>query len=338
MPLEFRDVQCRQGDLHLEIKLSFMDGIIVGLTGPNGAGKSLLLELAAGLSTPDAGEVRGPTSWAAAGDSFRSGSPSEVRASIDSALEQDPSLLIVGESFALTDPAYQSKALAAFHQLRRKGAIILLASHDLTLLERHCDEVVVLDRERVIERGDPRLVLQNYRRLVQDSLRRSPSAADLAPSARHRDQRAEIVALQILNSASESTTLVQSGEQVAIQVQLRFREAVSDPVVGILVRSRIGVTVYGTNTELEKVILGPCVGGDEIELNFRFNCDLCPGEYTVTVASHDADGSAHDWLEDAIQFAVSDTRYTAGVANLKAQVTLLQDGLNARRSRSEEGP
>ena len=40
----------------------------------------------------------------------------------------------------------------------------------------------------------------------------------------------------------------------------------------------------------------------------------------MTAASHDPDGLWHDWMEDAVAFSVSDSRYTAGVANLKAQV------------------
>ena len=32
----------------------------------------------------------------------------------------------------------------------------------------------------------------------------------------------------------------------------------------------------------------------------------------------------HDWLEDAVAFAVTDSRYTAGVANLRAQVSYLE--------------
>ena len=322
MPLKFHDIRYQQGDLRLEASLSFMDGTIVGLTGPNGAGKSLFLELACGLRKPDGGRVDGPSNRAIARESLCSGSAGEVRSSIDSALQRKSDLLIVGPSFALTDPAYQAKTLAAFHQLRRSGAIILLASHDLALLERHCDEVVILGQGRVTGRGDPHLVLQDYRRLTHDSLKRSSPAAELAPSARHGDQRAEVVSLRILNSPGEPATLVQSGEQVTIQAHLRFREAIAHPVAGILLRSRIGVTVYGTNTELEKVELGPCAAGDEVKLNFRFECNLCPGEYTVTVASHDPDGAAHDWLEDAIQFTVNDTRDTAGVANLKARVTL----------------
>jgi lipopolysaccharide transport system ATP-binding protein len=50
-------------------------------------------------------------------------------------------------------------------------------------------------------------------------------------------------------------------------------------------------------------------------------CRLCPQSYTITAASHDPDGVWHEWVEDAISFTVSDTRCTAGVANLKAQVT-----------------
>jgi hypothetical protein len=74
------------------------------------------------------------------------------------------------------------------------------------------------------------------------------------------------------------------------------------------------------NTELERVKLGPLEAGETARVTYRFRCDLCPGEYTVTAASHDPDGVWHDWMEDAVAFSVADSRYTAGVANLKAQV------------------
>jgi lipopolysaccharide transport system ATP-binding protein len=105
-----------------------------------------------------------------------------------------------------------------------------------------------------------------------------------------------------------------------IAVTVRFEAAVDDPVVGVMIRTRIGFEVYGTNTELEKVKLGPCASGDTRRVVFRFRCDLCPQEYTVTAASHDPDGVWHDWLEDAVAFRVVDDRYTAGVANLRARV------------------
>jgi Wzt C-terminal domain len=65
---------------------------------------------------------------------------------------------------------------------------------------------------------------------------------------------------------------------------------------------------------------GNLAPGDGLQVEFRFRCDLCPGEYTLTAASHDADGTAHDWIDDAVAFVVADSRYTAGVANLRAKV------------------
>ena len=56
-------------------------------------------------------------------------------------------------------------------------------------------------------------------------------------------------------------------------------------------------------------------------MSFHFRCELCPQEYTLTVASHDPDGVWHEWLEDAVAFLVTDSRYTAGVANLRAQAS-----------------
>ena len=112
----------------------------------------------------------------------------------------------------------------------------------------------------------------------------------------------------------------QSGEEVSVRVVVRFRDEVDSPVIGIMIRTRIGLEVYGTNTELEKLALGRCLAGETVAVRFNFVCDLCPKEYTLTAASHDPDGTAHDWVDDAVAFIVADSRFTAGVANLRARV------------------
>jgi len=78
--------------------------------------------------------------------------------------------------------------------------------------------------------------------------------------------------------------------------------------------------VYGTNTRIENTQLGDFRAGDELEVDFRVECWLTPQPYTLTVATQNADGSSHDWLDDAIAFDVLDTRVAAGVANLRAKV------------------
>ena len=320
MPLDLRGIHCRIGDLALDVDLSLRGGMLVVLAGPNGSGKTILLEIAAGLRQPDSGDVVCSGSLEIARSSLVSAEPLEIRRSIDDALARRPDVLLIGASFALSDPDYQARTLSAIDAARRRGMLTILISHDLALPPRHCDEVVLMEAGRVVDRGDPRIVLDGYRDRIESRRRTRSGPSTIEPSSRHGDGRAEISDIKMIDSRGNAVGLIRNGEAVSARVRVRYLERVADPVIGILIRSRVGVNVYGTNTELENAVIGPCAAGDEIELDFRFNAALCAQDYTLTVASHDPDGTAHEWLEDAIAFTVTNTRYTAGVADLKAQV------------------
>jgi lipopolysaccharide transport system ATP-binding protein len=113
---------------------------------------------------------------------------------------------------------------------------------------------------------------------------------------------------------------VASGEPITVRVRSRFHAPKSDPMVGILLRTRIGMDVYGTNTRIEQISLGEFQANDELVVDFHLECWLTPQQYTLTVATQNSDGTSHDWLDDAIAFEVVDTRVAAGVANLRAKV------------------
>lgn len=192
---------------------------------------------------------------------------------------------------------------AVVPRIQAAGSTALIAPASSPLLNQLADEVWVLADGDVKERGHASAVLQS-----------------LNPTMRRGDGRAEVLGIETLDANDQPTRTFASGHAAAIRIRVRFSAEVATPVIGIMIRTRIGMEVYGTNTELEQVQVGPCAPGDERTLTFRFQCDLCPGFYTLTAASHDPDGVWHDWLEDAISFNVSDTRYTAGVANLRAKV------------------
>ena len=233
-----------------------------------------------------------------------------------------PGDYVLDHSLSRADVLTRSKAVARLVELRRAGATIALISHDEALLESCADEIWWLRGGSLIARGDPGDVLARYRRHVAEVLRRSGEnqLPRLSPTMRNGDGRAELQSVELLGENGDPATVFRSGEPVAVRVTVRFAKAVADPVVGIMIRTRIGLNVYGTNTELEQLPLGPLDAGARLAVTYSFDCDLCPGEYTITAASHDRDGVWHDWMEDAVAFTVSDSRYTAGVANLKARV------------------
>src|SRR5215472_17287748 len=197
-------------------------------------------------------------------------------------------VILINQTFARQDLVVREKAAVAIDRIRRAGGTILVATHDEALVHRVCDEVWWIHRGRLAERGDPRQVLALYRKHVAEELRAwgETVTAPLAPKVRRGDGRAEIVRVETVGESGKPTMVWRSGERAVVKV-------------------------------------APCSAGTTIELAFAFWCELCPQEYTVTVASHDPDGIWHDWLEDAVAFSVSDVRHTAGVANLRTQVSLL---------------
>jgi lipopolysaccharide transport system ATP-binding protein len=229
---------------------------------------------------------------------------------------------VLDYALSRADAVTKSKAVARLVRLRRAGATIALVSHDEALLESCADEIWWIRDGALIARGDPADVLTRYRRHVAEALRASGEGQlpRLSPTMRNGDGRATLEQVELLGGNGQPATVFRSGEEIAIRVTVRFARAVADPVVGIMIRTRIGLNVYGTNTELEQLKLGPVQTGDRVRVSYRLPCDLCPGEYTVTAASHDPDGVWHDWMEDAVAFSVTDSRYTAGVANLRARV------------------
>jgi len=294
-----------------DLEVSAPDGAIIGVIGEDGAGKSRLLRLAAGLEKPTSGSVDGP--------------PSARLLGPDDLLNLSPAgALLLDHALARRDLLVRERAAVALGRMCRSGTTVLLVSHEEELLRRLCDEIWWLHQGKLAGQGDPAEILTAYRRHVGARLRAWGESMQpgLVPRLRRGDGRAEVLRVEAIGEGGASTLVWRSGELAVIRVSVRFREPVNDPVLGIMIRSRAGLNVYGTNTELENLKAGPVREGDILRVSFAFRCELCPQEYTLTVASHDPDGVWHDWLEDAVAFSVTDSRYTAGVANLRARVTL----------------
>jgi ABC-type polysaccharide/polyol phosphate transport system ATPase subunit len=245
-----------------------------------------------------------------------------VRLAFSTAIHVDPEILIVDEALAVGDAVFANRCVRKFQELRERKITVLFVSHDLGLVKQLSDRAILLLNGRIAAQGAPNDVINRYIGLVL-AKEESKSKKDdrIHASFRHGDGSSEILSVEILNARGEPATAVTGGEPIIVRVRSRFHQAKSDPMVGILIRTRIGMDVYGTNTRLERVRLGDFEPGDELEVDFAVECWLTPQQYTLTVATQNADGTSHDWLDDAVAFDVVDTRAAAGVASLRAQVT-----------------
>jgi len=257
-----------------------------------------------------------------------------LRLAFSAAIHVEPEILVVDEVLAVGDAIFVNRCVQKFEEMRRRGVTVLLVTHDIGLVKLLCDRAMLLYRGRSLALGGPSEVVNRYNGLVlerqRDFLEANPqprpeqpaagSAEPLLYSFRHGDRQAEVVRVELLNQAGKPARAFCSGEGMQVRVEVRFHEPHPRPVVGIMIRTRIGMEVYGTNTEVEQAGPGPAGRGDAIEVTFEFPCRLTAQEYTLTVATQSHDGTSHDWLDDVLTFQVVDTRRAAGVANLEARV------------------
>jgi len=244
-----------------------------------------------------------------------------VRLAFATAIHVDPEILVVDEALAVGDAVFANRCVRKFEELRQRKITVLFVSHDLGLVKQLSDRAILLLNGRIEAQGAPSDVINRYIGLVLEKQQaRQTKEQRFAASYRHGDGSSEILGVELLNAAGQPVTSAASGEPVTVRVRSRFHQPQCDPMVGILIRTRIGMDVYGTNTRIERVHLGSYQAGAEVEVDFHFECWLTPQQYTLTVATQNPDGTSHDWLDDVIAFDVVDARAAAGVANLRAKV------------------
>ena len=257
-----------------------------------------------------------------------------VRLAFATAIHVNPDILIVDEALAVGDAVFANRCIRKFEELRERKTTVLFVSHDLGLVKQLSNRAIFLLNGRIEAEGEPKHVIDKYIGVVlerQKAFEQADRRAHPAATNRHGDGSSEIVDVTLLDENQRPAGVVSSGELVTLRIRTSFRRRIVEPMVGILIRNRIGMEIYGTNTKIEQIDLGTFEAGEELDIDFQFECWLTPQHYTVTVATQYPDGSSHDWLDDVLSFEVLARRQAAGVTDLRAQIAW-------RKSISHESP
>ncbi len=342
-----------------DISFSVDRGEIVSLVGPNGCGKSTLLQVISGILQPTTGRVvtRGRVAallelgagfnpeftgrenvfingeimgigFAEIGEFMNRpvkeySSGMYVRLAFSTAIHVNPDILIVDEALAVGDAVFANRCIRKFEELREKKTTVLFVSHDLGLVKQLSHRAIFLLNGRIEAQGEPKHVIDKYIGLVlerQKAFDQRDKRTNILASNRHGDGASVVHDVELLDQTGRACGVVESGETITIRIRVAFNQPRAEPMVGILIRNRIGMDVYGTNTRIEQIDLGRFDPGEELQIDFTFECWLTPHQYTITVATQHLDGSSHDWLDDVLTFDVLSRRQAAGVTDLRARV------------------
>jgi hypothetical protein len=139
-------------------------------------------------------------------------------------------------------------------------------------------------------------------------------AADMTQATEGRWGTGEvrIDSVALLADAGQPTHIFHTGERVSIRLEVTARHPIGDFVFGIGFYTAEGVSIYGTNTDIEEYAAAELSGSATVEFTID-SLDLVEGTYKLDVAVHRRDGAPYDYHRLLYTFRVKSRLKDVGI-------------------------
>ncbi len=242
-----------------------------------------------------------------------------VRLGFSVAVHSDPDILLIDEVLAVGDASFQNKCFKKLSEFKKEGKTIILVTHDLDAIARHCDRAVLFEGGSISRTGDPNSVVNHYYKIILggndlSSYAVSPEGSSINSSAaagkpeldkfleeipltdqciyrrsynknedRFGDRRAEIVDYLIVCKDIVDPTIIQSGDKIDLYLKISFHNSIGNLRYGFLIKTIDGVKIYGWNTQFDGVSVGPAHGSNMQIIKFSIKMNLTGGDFFIDI-------------------------------------------------------
>ena len=264
----------------------------------------------------------------------------------------EPDVLIIDEALAVGDVKFQAKCFERLRQLKSKGTSILLVTHSSEQIINHCDKAVLIDSGKQIESGEPKFIVNKYLDILfgkscseESVLPSSPLKINSAAKGvlsqkedmfythpnyneheyRWGDGKAKIIDYILSTTSGVHPSKITSGEKVTLSFSVYFIKNLIRPIFGITLKTKEGIYICGTNSELLLIRDAQMQGkeGTVAIITATFECKLAQGDYFISlgVATQNAEEVIpHDRRYDSIHIYVEPVNSFYGLADLNMQL------------------
>jgi lipopolysaccharide transport system ATP-binding protein len=230
-----------------------------------------------------------------------------LRLAFSVVISVDPQILIVDEALAVGDAAFQRKCIRRISELTDAGVTLLFVSHDTETVKRICARSLYLRNGQMRMLGDAKEVCIEYERDLFGASRHAPASTtsataepkkskgrfdpELHASAEksYGDGRAVIESIAVAETSGEHVNVIPIGAEFIVAYAVKFFDTVATPVFGMMITTREGVCVFGSNTTDLEVSKRDFVANDTLQVSFKLTNNLGPGIYYLTCGIHSKD-------------------------------------------------
>jgi ABC-type polysaccharide/polyol phosphate transport system ATPase subunit len=199
-----------------------------------------------------------------------------VRLAFATAIQVDAEILLIDEVLAVGDAAFQQKCFEEFFRLKREGKTIVFVSHDMYSVERFCHRAMLMEHGVMRQIGDPHTIARAYHKLNFGHLPHDAPAGDASATG------TVIADAWFENTAGERIAEVSQEEPLRMCFEVRFAEALEDPVFAATLRTELGHTIVVARSDERGGTSGSFGAGDSAVARFEMPAWLTPSRYLLT--------------------------------------------------------
>lgn len=244
-----------------------------------------------------------------------------MRLGFSLAVHTKPDILLIDEVLAVGDASFVAKCKSKISELRKSGTTLLLVTHDLASVETWCDEALWIHQGEVMERGDPRRVIDCYRTYLEsereDELAEEEErAVEIADTGDEEDgvataperwgsREIEILSVRLVDTTGGPQRVFHPDDALTVCIEYYNHAGLStdEVVFGVALHRNDGLMIHGSNTSLERVEI-PQLGESGKVLYTIDRIGLLEGDYGIDVAVHREDGYPFDYRRNEARFSI----------------------------------
>jgi homopolymeric O-antigen transport system ATP-binding protein len=276
-----------------------------------------------------------------------------VRLAFAVAINVDPQILLIDETLSVGDMYFQHRCLTKINQLQSQGKTIVFVSHDLGFTVTLASQAAWIHEGRLVECGLPESIITKYMAMVasrelRERRSEEPSAPPLVREStegtasesfphrpetvipnvdvRYGNRKAEVIGVGIYDDQGQRISSAEAGQSIVFRVSTLFHADVKRPIVGVLIKNRMGLYLTGTNTLMEGCQFPAQAKGDICTTEFHLVLPvLAPGNYSFVPAISEGtleDYAVCDWIENAYVLEIISPTLVHGLLRIPCEVVV----------------
>jgi lipopolysaccharide transport system ATP-binding protein len=213
-----------------------------------------------------------------------------MRLAFSIAMHAEPKCFLVDEALSVGDAYFQQKCMRKILEFKNGGGSIIFVSHDMNAVKTLCDSAILLDNGRIIDYGEPKDIVDFYQGMMLKKSHCGEAEVEVKKidkvdkvESQTSTGEVELLSFNVLNEDDEEISYIESENAIKISFEVRSSKNLVDPHFGIILRNKLGVSIFETNTYCMSLQTSPLDKDRIARVVYKLNCPLAPGDYSISV-------------------------------------------------------